>query len=152
LSNKPSKKIQISKLAKVSHLPPLPPIPSKPFKSDLEKSRYHQKRILTQKFDNKGEKSYAQVSATNINEVFKIKEYFSNLLAKKIEEIHKTINKLRKEKPCINIITKEPSRYQIIIPMDNDNISKFMSSLSKHIVNINSSLKNIKSDMLANFV
>jgi len=144
--------IQISKLAEVSHLLPLPPVPSRPSKNDLEKSKYHQKKILTQKFNNKGKKSYAQVLVTNINEVLKINEYFSNLSTKKIEEIHKTINKLRKEKPFINIMTKGPSRHQIIIPMCNDNIPKFMSSLSKHITNINRSLKSIKSDMLANFV
>jgi len=35
--------------------------------------------------------------------------------------------------------------------MDNDNISKFMSSSSKHIANINKVLKNIKSNILADF-
>jgi len=35
--------------------------------------------------------------------------------------------------------------------MDNDNISKFMSSSGKHITNINKALKNIKSNVLADF-
>ena len=36
--------------------------------------------------------------------------------------------------------------------MDNDNISKFMSSSGKHITNINKALKNIKSNILADFI
>ena len=50
------------------------------------------------------------------------------------------------------MITKEPSRYQIIVPMEADNISKFMSLLGDHIANINIALKNIKSEILADFV
>lgn len=88
----------------------------------------------------------------NINEVLKIKEKFPNLLAKEIEDIHKMINELRKEKPYINITTKGSSRRQVIIPIGNNNILKFISFSSKHIANINKALKNIKSDVLADFV
>jgi len=88
----------------------------------------------------------------NIKDILKIKENFPNLSLKKIEEIHKTINKSRKTKPHINITTKGPSCRQIIVPMGNNNINKFISSSSKHIANINRVLKNIKSDMIANFI
>ena len=52
--------IQTSKLAKVSYLLPLPPISSRLSKSDLERSKYHQKKSTSsvQKSDNKGKKSY----------------------------------------------------------------------------------------------
>ena len=59
---------------------------------------------------------------------------FSELSLKKIKEIHKIINKSKKEKPHFNMTTKGLSRRQVIIPMGNDNISKFMLSSSKHML------------------
>jgi len=52
----------------------------------------------------------------------------------------------------INMTTKGPSRKQIIVPMDNDNKSKFMTLLIMYIINLNSVLKNIKSDVIADFI
>lgn len=85
----------------------------------------------------------------NINEVLKIKENFFNLSAKKIKNINKTVNKLRNEKPCINIRTKSPFRRQSIVPMDNNNISNSISSSSEHISNIHKAFKNTKFNILA---
>ena len=48
--------------------------------------------------------------------------------------------------------TKSSSRRQVIVPMSNNNISNFMSSSGEHISNINRACRNIKSDILANFV
>ena len=48
--------------------------------------------------------------------------------------------------------TKGPSRKQVIIPMNNENKTRFMESSSSHIANLNRALKNIKSDVMANFV
>ena len=48
--------------------------------------------------------------------------------------------------------TKDPSRKQIIISMNNDNKSKFIASSNVHITNINSMLRNIKSNIMANFI
>ena len=48
--------------------------------------------------------------------------------------------------------TKGSSRKQIIIPMSNDNIIKFMKNSSLHIANINWSLKKAKSEVLVNFI
>ena len=47
---------------------------------------------------------------------------------------------------------KKPLRKQIIVHQNNDNSSKFLSELSTHISNINKVLKNIKSDVKADFV
>ena len=48
--------------------------------------------------------------------------------------------------------TKGPSRKQIIIPISNDNINKFMKNSLLHVANINRSLKNAKSEVLVNFI
>lgn len=48
--------------------------------------------------------------------------------------------------------TKRPFRQQIIISIGFDNITKFMSLFSKHIVNINRTLKNIKSKIMTDFI
>ena len=62
------------------------------------------------------------------------------------------INNSGKVKLKINMITKDSSRKQIIISMGNNNKSKFMTFLSIYITNINSMLKNIKSEVRADFV
>ena len=41
---------------------------------------------------------------------------------------------------------------QVIIPMNSDNIMRFMKESSLHISNLNKALKNIKSDVLVNFI
>ena len=48
--------------------------------------------------------------------------------------------------------TKSPSCKQIIIPMSGNNIKTFMSSSNNHVVNINQALKNIKSDVIIDFI
>ena len=55
-------------------------------------------------------------------------------------------------KPCINITTKDSSYKQIIIFIENDNINKFIKTLSKHIANLSCSLKGIKSDTIVDFI
>jgi len=47
---------------------------------------------------------------------------------------------------------KGPSRKQIIVPMNRDNIMKFMKESNYYISNINRALRNIKSDVLVNFI
>jgi len=100
-----------------------------------------------------GKHSYAQVSSKNIGNILKIKKNFSELLNKKIEKINKTIfGKADKPRSKINIMTKGPSRKQIIIPMTIDNTNKFMLAFSKHITNLNRSLKSIKTDLMVDFI
>jgi len=47
---------------------------------------------------------------------------------------------------------KGPSQKQIIVPINKDNANKFMASASNHTANINKALKNIKLDVLADYV
>lgn len=48
--------------------------------------------------------------------------------------------------------TKDSSRRQIIVSMSDDNKLKFMLLSNSHIANLNRVLKNIKLDIIANFV
>ena len=82
----------------------------------------------------------------------KIKETFSNLQNKKIKLVQKIISDEGKLKPCINITTKSPSQKQVIIPMSSDNTTKFVKEFSVYIANINRAFKNIKSDVMADFI
>jgi len=41
---------------------------------------------------------------------------------------------------------------QIIIPMSNDNIIKFMKNLATHVINLNRNLRNMKSEVLVDFI
>jgi len=64
--------------------------------------------------------SYAQVLTLKVSDMLKIKENYSSLPTKKIENIHKIINNQGKSKSRINMTIKGLSRKQIIIPMNND--------------------------------
>ena len=48
--------------------------------------------------------------------------------------------------------TKDSLWKQIIIPMGKENIDKFMGSASIHVTNINRALRNIKSNILVDYV
>jgi len=48
--------------------------------------------------------------------------------------------------------TKGPSIKQVIIPMDNDNISNFMKNSLLYVSNINRFLRNTKSEVLVDFI
>ena len=50
------------------------------------------------------------------------------------------------------MMTKELSRKQVIIPINGNNIAKFMKESSLHITNINRILKNVKTKILVNFI
>jgi len=85
-------------------------------------------------------------------ETFKIKEMFLNLQNKKIENIQKIISSKTKSKPKLNITTKEPSMKQVIIPINVANTRNLIKDSSLHMSNINRVLKNIKSEVMANFI
>jgi len=87
-----------------------------------------------------------------MSEVIKIKEAFPSIDAEKINQINNIVKGKPKPKPCIQMTTKGPSRKQVIIPMGNDNISNFMKNSSVHVSNINRSLRNVKSEVLVNFI
>jgi len=97
---------------------------------------------------------YAQASKqnTSTSEIIKIKEAFSSIDAKKIDQINNIIKGTPKSKPCIQITIKGPSRKHVIVSMNNDNNAKFMRNLSTHITNINRVLRNAKSEVLVDFI
>ena len=86
--------------------------------------------------------------SVNIKDIVKIKESFSSFSTKKIEEVQKIINKPKKEKLRFSMITKGPSRRQVLVLMSLSNLDKFIIYSNKHIANINSVLKGIKSDVI----
>ena len=49
------------------------------------------------------------------------------------------------------MITKCPLRKQIIVPISNNNKTKFIVSSSKYITNFNRALKNTKSEVMVDF-
>ena len=143
-----------TKLANFSKLP-LFQLSPRPSKKVLKKSKFHGKNTPSknQKAVESGRPLYAQVSSKNISNILKIKENFPKLLNKKIEEINKTIfSNADKPRPRINIMTKDFSRKQIIIPMSIDNANKFMLVSSKHIANLNCSLRSTKTDLMVDFI
>jgi len=106
-----------------------------------------------QKTVEKDKPLYVQVSLMNISNILKIKENFPELSNKKIEEINKTIfGKVNKPRPRISMMTKSPSRKQIIIPISMNNTNKFISVSSKHIANLNYSLRNAKTNLMVDFI
>jgi len=82
----------------------------------------------------------------------KLKDNYPNLPAKKIKSIQKIINDSSKTKSQIKMTTRDLSWKQIIIPMGKENSDKFMSFASVYVANINRALKNIKLDILADYV
>ena len=85
-------------------------------------------------------------------EVIRIKNAFLFFDASKIDQVQKIIKDGPKSKPHIQIITKGLFRKQIIVLMNGDNIIKFIKKSSHHILSINRVLRNIKSDVLVDFI
>jgi len=141
---------------KPTYISPLPPpIPAKTPKEVNEVSKYFMKVDAPQK------KSYVQVSSKFLNSsslnaimnMLKIKEMFLKLQNKKIDQVQKIINgNDSKPKPQINMTTKGPSRKQIIVPMSKEVANKYIKDISAHIISINSTLKSIKSGIIADFI
>lgn len=138
------------KQANVSKIPLL--VLPRPSKIILAKSKYYKKKPSSSSSPTNNSQLYVQVSKNYIKDIVKIKKNFLNLSAKKIEEVHRILNNNKKNKPKINIITKDFSRKQIIIPMSLQNTKRIMVKSNKHIVNINRALKDIKSDVVADFI
>ena len=96
--------------------------------------------------------TYVQALTGNVKNILKLKENFSNLLAKNIENIYNMMNKTDKLKPHINMTTKSSLCKQIIISISSDNINKFMVFSSEHVTGLNHALKSIKYDNIINFI
>ena len=120
----------------------------------MEKSKFYKGKYKTGESQNNAQNghSYAQVSKSNIKDIIKIKDNFPNLLAKKIEEVYKVLNKPKKDKLRLNMTTKGLSRRQVLVSMSLNNSEKLIMLFSKHMANINKALKDIKSDVVGNFI
>jgi len=92
----------------ISIRPPSLVLP-KPSKEKLTKSKFYKKK----KGKSTSQQSYVQASSANIKEILKIKEYFSKLLDKKVEKVHKTIINASNSKLQINTTTKSLLHKQI---------------------------------------
>jgi len=138
----------------VSMLPPS--IPAKLSKEVNEISKFFKENHPP----NVNKKSYTQASSNGSNsnstnmarETLKIKKAFPSLQNKKIEQIQKIISGITNPKPHINMTTKGPSCKQVIIPMCLDNTNNFVKKSSIYVANINRALKNIKLDVMADFI
>ena len=102
-------------------------------------------------------KSYMQASKSNVSynikDVLQVKEVFSSLLADKVGKMLKVKNSREdSKKPRINMITRVPSRKEVIIPMIKQITELIVNSAHIHIININKYLKNSKSDIVADFI
>jgi len=91
-------------------------------------------------------------TGSNMESIFKIKEAFPTLKVKSIDNIQRIIKGDGKPKPCINMTTKGLSRKQVIVPINKENKKNFMEESSAHVTNMNRMLKNIKSEIMVNFV
>ena len=58
----------------------------------------------------------------------------------------------QKNKPKFNIMTKGPSRKQIIISMSINSAKRVMTQSNAHIANINRLLKGVKSEISADYI
>ena len=77
---------------------------------------------------------------------------FPSIGAKKINQINKIVKGAPKDKHYINMTTKGPSYKQVIIPMGNENIVKFIKNSAIYITNLNRNLKNTRSEVSVDFI
>lgn len=84
------------------------PIPTHSLKKVLEKSKFFDRKDKKSMNINKALQKflYAQVAGLSVSDILKLKDNFSNLAAKKIENIQKIINDSSKTKFCIKMINK----------------------------------------------
>ena len=131
----------------------LPPIPAKSSKEVNKISKFFEPQRLNQPKLTLN-KSYVQASSSksNTEEILKIKEIFLTLKAKNIKNIQRIVKGDAKPKPRIHMTTKGLSRKQVIVPMSDDNKKGFMKESSSHITNINRALKQIKLEVMVDFI
>ena len=102
-------------------------------------------------------KSYVQISkmniSPNIEDVLQIKEVFPALSADEVRRMIKVMNNSEeKKKPKVNMTTSGSLKKQVIISMVKSNTELIINLANLHISNINNYLKNIKSDIIADFI
>ena len=77
---------------------------------------------------------------------------FLSISAKKIDQINNIIKGTSKPKPHIQMTIKGPSRKHVIISISNNNNMKFIKNSSIHVANINRALRNVKFEVLVDFI
>ena len=83
----------------------------------------------------------------------RLKEAFPSLSANEVGKILKIKDSGKgNKKSRINMMTREPSRREVIIPMTKVNTELMINSAHIHISNVNKCLKNSKSDTFADFI
>jgi len=123
-----------------------------------EISKYFKKndKPLMKKFYAQASSSKQAPITSSLNiliNILKIKETFPHLSNKKINIIQKVINSSDdKPKPKIIMTTKGSSRKQIIVPINKDLSKRFTKNASTHVININCSFKNIRSNIITDFI
>jgi len=148
---KNSKEVNRPNLANIERIPL--PIPAKSQKEVNIISKYFKNIKLATNFK-QPLKLYTQASKQNIStsEVIKIKEASLSIGAKKIDQINNIIKDTPKTKPYIQMIMNNFSRKHVIIPMSSNNNASFMKNSSAHVTNINRALRNMKSEVLVDFI
>jgi len=146
-------------LATIDKVPPLPSLPVKSKKEVNDISKYFQnKKPLAENKNQVGNnnlaRSYAQATkiSANTSDVLKIKEAFPALNANKIDQVNNIIKGNPKPKLRIQMMTKGPSRKQVIISMSKENNNAFMKNSSLHVANINRQLCNVKLEVLVDYI
>ena len=102
-------------------------------------------------------KSYMQASKANISlnieDVIWVKEAFSALSVDEVRKMLKVKNSsMGMKKPKINMMTRGPSRKEVIILITKVNAELIVNSAHIHISNINNCLKIPKSDIITDFI
>jgi len=119
----------------------------------LEKSKFFDKKKNTMtKAKTNIQQFYAQVANSKVSNILKLKKNYPNLSAKKIENIHRIINNTDKTKSYIKIAIKGLLQKQIIISMSQANINKILAPSSVYVANINRALRNIKSNVIVDYI
>ena len=134
-----------NRATRINHvLLPLPPYPSK-------ETREKSKKALTK--HNKATTPYSFVQAAMfVENILCIKEAFLALPNSKILNIYNLAFLTIQRKRKIQIITKEPSRKQAIVPILEKYVNLIIKKASIHAGLINSLLKNTKSTIRSEFI
>ena len=151
--NKNNKEVTKPVLISIEKAPPPPSLPAKSKNEANTISKYFQgSKPMTE--PKKPTKSYAQAlkQSASTSEVLKIKESFTALNTKQIDQVNNIVKGNQKSKPRIQMTTKEPSRKQIIVSMSNGNNNAFMKNSVAHIANINRLLRNAKSEVVVDYI
>ena len=101
-------------------------------------------------------KSYVQASKSNllrIKNIVWVKKVFPALLVDEVGKVLKIKNNREdNKKPRINMMTREPSRKEVIILMVKHIAELIVNSAHIYITNVNKCLKNSKSDIITDFI